>query len=387
MNDESGAARSPQVQHFPALDGLRGVAILLVLAFHLYRPPLTPAGRAIVRFTQFGGAGVNLFFVLSGFLVTGILLRQRGAPGYFKNFYARRVLRIFPLYYAALTVIAAATLVLQSRLPQLAPLVRAQPWLWTYTNNVFEFVSGKPLPIVGHFWSLAVEEQFYLLWPIVVAVVAPRGMWVVCGVCVAIAIATRASLLGNVDYGLAMRLTPWNLDALAVGAALALWFFRRGNLVTFRAVGSWCVAAWCAWVVAVALRVLPLPGGALRLVFDELGALAFGGLLVLALDGRLVRQALQAPWLRACGHYSYGIYVLHWPLHSLVALGLQPVIARQQGALAVLLAVLLALAEAGLTFVLARASFRLFESRFLSLKRYFEPQAESQRAAAGLGNT
>src|SRR5262249_16513822 len=160
------------------------------------RAPSTDWGAALGRFTQFGGSGVTLFFVLSGFLVTGILLRQRGRPGYFRNFYARRVLRIFPLYYTALGVILVLGLLapgLQARLPC---VFDNQLWLWIYCNNVFEFIRGQAYPIVGHFWSLAVEEQFYLVWPPLVLLLGHRWLPYLCTVCMLSAYMTRVLLLG-----------------------------------------------------------------------------------------------------------------------------------------------------------------------------------------------
>src|SRR5206468_651405 len=152
---------------------LRGLAILLVIAFHTLR--VTGKEGLIGRFgaaiQDSGWIGVDLFFVLSGFLITGILLDSLGKPGYFRNFFARRTLRIFPLYYAVLTVslfLVPALIGLQ-RLPELYHrLLENQLWLWTYAANYLQATGRHTLPGFGHFWSLAIEEQFYLLWPFVV---------------------------------------------------------------------------------------------------------------------------------------------------------------------------------------------------------------------------
>ena len=156
----------------PALDGLRGIAILLVLIHHLtiYRPE-GGLDSWIAAVPLFGWCGVNLFFVLSGFLITGILLDTRDSPVFYRSFFARRVLRIFPLYYGVLFLgFVLAPLLL----PMPDAYGRHQLWLWTYLAN-FAMPFGKGEPAFSHFWSLCVEEQFYLVWPFLVRRSGLRG--------------------------------------------------------------------------------------------------------------------------------------------------------------------------------------------------------------------
>src|SRR5437868_4964541 len=159
----------------PALDGLRGIAIVLVL---MHQFDLITSPHAIDVAFDAGWIGVQLFFVLSGFLITGGLLDTRDQHGYFRGFFVRRVLRIFPLYYAALvaTLIAGNTSI----------------WLWTYLSNF------RPHPALPHFWSLAVEEQFYLVWPFVVWLAGRRGVIAVGGVMVIAAIVARVVIRAKV---------------------------------------------------------------------------------------------------------------------------------------------------------------------------------------------
>src|SRR4051812_48705226 len=151
--------------HLPGLDGLRGIAILMVLALHFLgdATPHGPVGRLVVKAASYGVLGVDLFFVLSGFLITGLLLDAKSGPHYFRNFYARRTLRIFPLYYLVLTILF---IVLPRFTALPAPLEDArihQGWLWTYTSNFFIAARAEwALTYVSHFWSLAIEEHFYL---------------------------------------------------------------------------------------------------------------------------------------------------------------------------------------------------------------------------------
>ena len=155
--------------HMPRLDGLRGVAIILVMFFHLvFFQPACRVDHLFHHFTKYGWTGVDLFFILSGFLITGILLDSKGAPNYFRNFYVRRCLRILPLYYAfVLGLIFLYPLAGAHFRAERDTLVANQPWLWTHTVNWLvtktgDFTSKSTLG-TGGFWSLAIEEQYYLM--------------------------------------------------------------------------------------------------------------------------------------------------------------------------------------------------------------------------------
>src|ERR1043165_9488354 len=167
-----GAAPSRHI--YPALDGLRGVAVLVVMLHNLtileQRDSL-PA-RLWVFATDSCWIGVQLFFVLSGFLITGILLDERGAPRFFRDFYLRRQLLIFPLYYLVLIVRFA---IVPRFVPDTSVPLDVALGFWLYLSNWTDLythgVNG-----FGHFWSLAVEEQFYLAWPLAVARLGARGL-------------------------------------------------------------------------------------------------------------------------------------------------------------------------------------------------------------------
>ncbi|RMH26225.1 MAG: acyltransferase, partial [Planctomycetota bacterium] len=159
--------------YIPEFDGLRGVAILLVMAFHIWRyTGDAVAGRAVSLVAGMGWAGVDVFFVLSGFLITGILLDTKGRPRYWRNFFIRRSLRIFPLYYAVMTALVAGAVVID-RLdlaiddPALATIDKA--WInYLYLTNFVKAFWGANVVPLDIAWSLAVEEQFYIFFPFVV---------------------------------------------------------------------------------------------------------------------------------------------------------------------------------------------------------------------------
>jgi peptidoglycan/LPS O-acetylase OafA/YrhL len=317
------------IEHVPALDGLRGLAIALVLLVHFVViadfPGRLPGGLSdwLNRLSYAGWVGVDLFFVLSGFLITSILLASRADPLYFRRFYGRRALRIFPLYVTALTIGLVALPLLA---PALAPvlLVEAQHqqvWLWTYTLNIANaFGWLVNAGVLAQMWTLAIEEQFYVVWPWVVRRLTLRQLANVCGVLIVSALILRVAWLrfASLDgWPGAYRFTLTRVDALAVGAAIAL---ARQDVTGFVSWDRWaprillaCLAVLGVWFVA-AQRFYPDQPGVVTYGHSLL-ALTFGCLLVLGLRDRAPGWMCQR-WLRALGKYSYGIYVWHWPLQN-----------------------------------------------------------------------
>ena len=216
-----------QSHNIQALDGIRWLAIILVM-FHHFEPLIPPSDLLIksVKFAfSFGWVGVDLFFALSGFLITGILLDTRQAKNYFGAFYARRILRIFPLYYFVLTVILIAASFMHPR-PLGVPLVADQKLYYLYLTNWLALWKGQWGPnVLGHFWSLAVEEQFYLIWPFCVWLLVRRNLASLAVSASVVALLVRIFWVAHTGPNQAIVLaTVTRMDSLLCGALGAIVF-------------------------------------------------------------------------------------------------------------------------------------------------------------------
>lgn len=269
-----------------------------------------------------GWSGVDLFFVLSGFLITGILIDARGSDRYFTSFYARRTLRIFPLYYLVVFI----ALIVLPRLPAWYDLLvgpaapREQLPYWLYLTN-FAVASRDAFQhgILDVAWSLAIEEQFYLIWAVVVWLCPPRWLGPLCAALVIGSPIARSIALAQGAHAIDVYvLTPFRADALATGALLA-WLLRRGWLETLGRMAPGCTMAsvggillvtwvdgdswwWGPWMQRAGYSLLAITGG---------------GLLTAALAGGPVglwSRMLSSGWLRAFGKYSYCLYLIHLPV-------------------------------------------------------------------------
>ena len=212
-------------RHIDSLDGVRAIAVLLVIAFHFWLLLDGPKGW-VGRIAPWGQTGVPLFFVLSGFLITGILLDSKSTVHYFKNFFARRSLRILPLYYATLTVFYLILPLAGLRV--WAPISR-QFWYWVYLQNIpltFHWPEEGPT----HFWSLAVEEHYYLIWPFLVRHLDRGRLLKVLAAAIAISVLVRIPMMYAGDE--LFYFTVCRLDGLAVGSALAIFARQPGGLET-----------------------------------------------------------------------------------------------------------------------------------------------------------
>ncbi len=293
----------------PELDSIRGLAILMVVFYHGFfwsnnLDGLSGLARRFVWLTGFGWLGVHLFFILSGFLISGILIDSKGTENYFKKFYARRALRILPAFYATLAVLA------------LLPKQNA-----SYLFLSFFYLSNlAPLFHIPNtyamFWSLAAEEHFYLVWPFLIRIASSKVLlYIAVGLSVASPLLRAATFRDFLPVGFS-GFTWLVLDGFAFGAVLAV-FVRQPGFTRQRLVG---IGVACV-IAAVALLVLGAPLGILsrRHLIGAMFMLTaayslFVGVVSLFLVLGSGSKKRWVTWgvLQFYGKISYGLYLFHW---------------------------------------------------------------------------
>lgn len=380
--------------HVPALDGIRGLAILAVMIYHqTVMTSDTAADQVARRVAESGWCGVDLFFVLSGFLITGILLEAKGSPHYLRNFYARRVLRIFPLYYAVLIFsVGLLPLIPHPKAANFGRIAGEEGWYFAYLQNYVMALRERvgrgafQHGILDVTWSLAIEEQFYIVWPFVVLLLRPRALLRLCVAVVASSLALRIAAFAWDWPAISVYVaTPTRLDGLAAGAFCAVAVRQAGGVARLL---PWCRALGIVSGIAL-LAVWLAPNGysyeshLTATVGYTLLAVCFAAGLLLAVGagpGTLVNAALTTRLLRAFGKYSYAMYLFHLPLRAVVrdtVFGPNrfPTVAGSQlpGQL------IFYVVSTALTLLAGWLSWNLFEKQILKLKRFF-PRRESRPA-------
>jgi len=355
----AGARPAWLPEFIPAFDGLRGIAILAVVLYH-YHPRLE--GTFLEKIAMWGWTGVSLFFVLSGFLITGIILDDGATPRFYANFYARRFLRIWPVYWLLLFLHYCFFPFVFSGYKWMFHIMAGAPWL----PLIFFVQNLMPIALpgaIGPTWSLAIEQQFYLFWAPLARRV-PRRWLIVAG----LAMLATSPLIRRF-YG--DHLTPvhtlTHLDGLAVGALIAIGL----------RVLDWPRQAW-KWVARTGLG-LGVCGIALALhvgspYTDTLLAAGFGGMLLAALLGQdavrptLYVRALTRRPLLFVGKISYGLYVIHILVFSILGGYVDKPLDHHgiAGNLAIV-AIRIAVAIAA-----AALMWKYFERPVLRMKRYFK---------------
>jgi peptidoglycan/LPS O-acetylase OafA/YrhL len=367
--------------HIPALDGLRGWAILLVLLTHL--APAWGWPTSLAHLASFGWIGVDLFFVLSGFLITGILLDSKGLPGYLKNFYARRILRIWPIYFLLLALVFLVMPHIGAAFQFPRSVYRWEYYVF-YLQNILLYDFGPdPLRVT---WSLAVEEQFYLVWPLLVLVTPPAALKKILVTLAVLSPMMRIALVlgGGSEFALYTH-TFFRLDGLVLGSLLAIW--TRSGAFAWEMLGQFgkrTLAASLPLTIAVAWAMEAAGNRRQALLgFSFLLwvlAITFTACLALTLRNSQAPRSFSVvdnAVFRRLGKVSYGLYIYH----SLVFLlfrtsGINRELLRwKHNGFGIAIAALLQLL---LAYALAELSWRVVESPILRLKRHFARAAAEE---------
>ncbi|TDE12763.1 acyltransferase family protein [Dyadobacter psychrotolerans] len=303
--------------HINSLDGIRGIGILLVLSFHC-------CGNINVYplnfISEIGWVGVDLFFVLSGFLITGILIDAKGKENYFKFFFIKRALRIFPLYYLTLFVVFMALTI--PGINNINPvfdkrLIQDSVYYLTFTPNLlFSFKGWGVTDLLNHFWSLAIEEQFYLVCPFIIFYLdTPKAL----GIFIALIVTALSIRNYNVNSDFSYVFTFSRLDALSTGSILAILIRKHNNLVNKIA-----LPIFLTTIISLSIICYISPNLYFRNPYFVRGgytlfALLFASIIAFIYDtkqvGIFINRILSFKFLTFFGTYSYGIYIYHWLLY------------------------------------------------------------------------
>jgi peptidoglycan/LPS O-acetylase OafA/YrhL len=355
-------------RRIPQLDAVRGLAILVVM-FHNISPKY-PLFHSDQLFRD-GWMGVDLFFVLSGLLITGILLDTKQSAGYFKNFYVRRCLRIWPLYYSLLFFMFIVVRFLNPS-EYHAVVQTSSPW-WAFPLFLQNFllpISTNAAGPLGVTWSLAIEEQFYLVWPLVVRFSSITQL--------------RQLAIAEICLSPMLRYYLWlhhvdlytnifcRLDGLMAGALLAL-LIRSDNFVPSKLLQR----AWILLLIAAPLAFLTEAFHARWIVFS-FTALASAAFVYVAMfsERKWLQKIMTNQFLVYTGTISYGLYLLHK-----IPFGMVQVLHPDRRPYLPLPIILVA------SYVLAALSWNLLEKPFLSLKRFFDskpPSTDRANRSSGL---
>lgn len=355
--------------YYPILDVLRGFAILLVFFSHTF---------SFLHPFEFGWIGVDLFFVLSGFLITEGLLNAKSSKNYFQNFYIRRFLRIFPLYYFVLIFFFYIS-------PSFFSSYNAetynyykpnQLWFWTHLQNWLFVEKGMPhSPILSHFWSLAIEEQFYLVWPFIIYLInKTKTIRLTILFLILAALVTRVILWskGPTDFTTYYCNTLTRMDSILLGCLVAIWK-REGRAISMQIIVL--VQLICIFYFTISLLIgknLYLTNPFFATVGYTIVSIFFATLLYVFVNFETtVAQFLQKIQpLKYLGKISYGIYVFHIPIYLFLA-NFLAIYLKNYHLNSSSLLLIIGFSSLAITLLMSSLSFYLFERPILSLKKYF----------------
>lgn len=316
--------------------------------------------------------------MLSGFLITDILLKTVNKQGYFKNFYAKRVLRIFPLYYLSLIIFLVVLPGIKGFPLDFDFYADHQWWYWTYLQNWFLifYDVGNTSTAIQHYWSLAVEEQFYIVWPLVIFIVRkPKLLLTIAGFLLLAVICTRLYMwtiqIKDLNYfGL---YTYTRIDGICIGSMLAILQFMRSTFINRYFTGLVLLLAALNFVFYFINKAYNFSYPYLAIVGYTTFAVLFAIIVHEVIQGnnKFLNRILNIRLLRFFGKISYGLYIFHWPvyliLYDWMDKKVRAAITLSENSLAILVSILLTI----IGVVISIISFYTFERYFLKKKKAF----------------
>lgn len=391
----------------PALDGVRGLAILLVILYHgMTMTRNHPLDRVLIDIAGSCWTGVDLFFLLSGFLITGILLDTKASPNFFKNFYGRRFVRIFPLYYLSLVFLFYIyTPMFEPTNKDLRLLQDNQFWFWSHLSNFWMAARGG-FPRAGYlnqYWSLAIEEQFYLIWPALVFFLDRKRLRFICITCFFAALGLRTALLLSGAGAVSTYVSfATRMDALTLGALIAILVREKDSIPAlvrnFRWIGYASGAGILAFILAfggmkMSYAISPAGEGTLHTTLlmtigFSLSALFAAALIVKIINAEpssLLVRVFSNPFLAQLGKYSYSIYILNYPImvamkhYGMTARAFPTLFGSQLPGQIIFYAVFIVICMS-----FGQMSWNLFEKHFLKAKKFFSYDTEVQVVPASI---
>lgn len=367
-----------KIEHFIQLDSLRGIAILLVLFGHFFTVNETSLyadnrflGIVLMKFSLFGLRGVELFFILSGYLITRILLNSKNSTNYFSSFFMRRVLRIFPLYYFVLFLSFVIYPLFIPIPPEANDIINAQWKLWAYLSNVYFYQDVSwdiaDFPNFGHFWTLSVEEHFYLIWPLLIYFVPIKNlgikMWLIFG------FSLLFWIVGNNILFFKWTTLTYS-GTLALGGLIAYYESIYPDKIEKIAL-SITKQYYILLVVFLLIVFFPRNVGFYRdFITHILSILLFASLLLVVLYNNI--RFFHSNSLIFIGKISYGIYIYHALLRAFYKDIIYAKLISAFGTEhAIAITLIYTLISSIISIAIAWISWEFFEKQILKLKKYF----------------
>jgi len=350
--------------YYPSIDGLRGIAILLVICCSNFD---------FVPYFEFGWIGVDLFFVLCGFLITDILLRTGESKNFLRNFYIRRLLKILPLYYGVLLFYFLFASFLQNLAVQYQYYHAHQRFMWLHLQNWLCIIHIRPAGsmMLNHLWSLSILEQFYLIWPIIILIIRNTRLLARIAILIIIAcVLTRLYSWSIYGDGLTNFYLQYmtRIDGLCIGSLVAIWRFQSYE-ESKKKVFRLGLIVFGAQLILLVLSKIAGPFPHFTFVGYTCIATGFGIAVFYAIGNRntLSRLLLENTVIKFIGKISYGLYVFHWPILTLFKIYLlKQLIGR--GYTASLAYITISSIALLVTLVISILSYYFFEKKILALK-------------------